>query len=493
VDQVLNWLNNARQAKAHRAEDAIGREFAGASLHKSTILLGLLQVLLLVLFGISGHGGELLESGSSGSGTQGYNMFIGVEIMMFIGFGYLMTFMKWHGLTAVGFTMVVTAIGLQWAVLTEAFFDQWYNVYPNWHQIDVNIYSLLNSLYAVSAVLITFGALIGKITPIQLLVVTIIELALHSMNYIVILGGMSVADMGGTYADHMFGAYFGLAVAWVLGKPGSEPDMGAVPDIFSLIGTLFLWVYWPSFVAGAAGADGAQQQRAIVNTILSLSSGTITAFFTSSFFNNDGRFRPVDVQNATLAGGVAIGAVANLSISPAASIFIGVVASLVSTVGYYFIQPWMENTLCIHDTCGIHNLHAMPSVVGGFASVFIALSNKKVDKGIYGSDYASQQWWRQLSGMLIVMLFAIVTGIITGYICKMVGPDEDKPMRKFHDDEYWEVADDYGRTFYTELGLVVEGAGGSTEDRNKVHDLDSSSHHGRRPVKGGEYELANKA
>ena len=52
--------------------------------------------------------------------------------------------------------------------------------------------------------------------------------------------------------------------------------------------------------AGAACADSDQQQRAIVNTILALSSGTITAFFSSSFFNTKGQFRPVDIQNATL-------------------------------------------------------------------------------------------------------------------------------------------------------------------------------------------------
>lgn len=99
---------------------------------------------------------------------------------------------------------------------------------------------LLNALYAISAVLITFGALIGKCSPFQLAVITFIELALHSVNYKVLMGYLNVADMGGTYVDHMFGAYFGLTVAWVLGKPKGEPAMGSTPDIFSLIGTVSL-------------------------------------------------------------------------------------------------------------------------------------------------------------------------------------------------------------------------------------------------------------
>jgi ammonium transporter Rh len=48
-----------------------------------------------------------------------YQMFTGIEIMMFFGFGYLMTFLKRYGMGAVGFTMLITVVGLQWGILTE--------------------------------------------------------------------------------------------------------------------------------------------------------------------------------------------------------------------------------------------------------------------------------------------------------------------------------------------------------------------------------------
>lgn len=158
-----------------------------------------------------------------------------------------MTFLKLYGLSAVGFTMLVTAVGLQYYVFAESFFDQLYHneSAADWHNVDINIYSLLNALYGISAVLISFGALIGKISPIQLLAMAIIELTLHAFNYKVLMTGvLNVADAGGTYLDHMFGAYFGLAVSYILGKPSDQPELGHTGDIFSLLGTLFLWVYW---------------------------------------------------------------------------------------------------------------------------------------------------------------------------------------------------------------------------------------------------------
>lgn len=365
-----------------------------------------------------------------------------------------MTFLKWYGLGAVGFTMVITAIGLQWAVFTESFWDQIANNAGNWHNVDLNIYNLLDALYAISAVLITFGALIGKVSPLQLIVITLFELFCHSFNYKILMSHvMHLADMGGTYIDHMFGCYFGLTIAYILGKPKSTPEGGNVPDIFSFIGTLFLWIYWPSFVAGAAVADSTQMQYAITNTILALSASTVCTFFVSVLVSEDGKFRPVDIQNATLAGGVAIGCTANLTMSGFGAIMIGIATGLVSAFGFNVIQPYLERTINLHDTCGINNLHGMPSIIGAIASILLAGykgdQKNHHDSAIYGLS-ANSQWWRQWVAILLCIGFAIGAGAVVGFIVRALRPKEE--VTEFQDEAWWEVAESPVDECHSEFG-----------------------------------------
>lgn len=436
------------------SESAVDSPLNGDKLQTASYMLIGFQVVLFFLFGFCATIGlPDPQNGSPGTVTQGYNMFIGVEIMMFIGFGYLMTFLRKYGVGAVAFTMIITAMGLQWALFTESFFKQWYHTKEGdaWIDVDINIYSLLQALYAISSVLISFGACIGKITPAALIVMTIIELACHSFHYVVLGDAVvGLADIGGTYYDHMFGAAFGLSVSYVLGMPRDDAhDGGQISDVLSLIGTLFLWIYWPSFVGGAAMADSAGQHRALVHTILALSSSTVCAFASSMLLSNNNKFRPVDIQNATLAGGVAIGVIANLTLQPIDAILTGGAAGIVSTFGYNVLQPWLEEKKIVHDTCGVNNLHFLPAIVGAIASVIIAgwkSDNRDVD--IYGTD-AEHHWWMQLVGILMTVSFAVVSGLTTGGILKLFGLVDDE-AKQFKDSTWWD------------MNASLHGLGGST-------------------------------
>lgn len=45
-----------------------------------------------------------------------------VHVMIFIGFGFLMTFLQRYGFSSVGFNFLIAALALQWATLMQGFF-----------------------------------------------------------------------------------------------------------------------------------------------------------------------------------------------------------------------------------------------------------------------------------------------------------------------------------------------------------------------------------
>ena len=45
-----------------------------------------------------------------------------VHVMIFVGFGFLMTFLKRYSFSAVGFNFLIAAFGIQWALLMQGWF-----------------------------------------------------------------------------------------------------------------------------------------------------------------------------------------------------------------------------------------------------------------------------------------------------------------------------------------------------------------------------------
>ena len=123
--------------------------------------------------------------------------------------------------------------------------------------------------------------------------------------------------MGASMFVHVFGAYFGLTVSLVLKRDLTSEKEGAVynSDIFAMIGnqsmdsvdkfslysyiwdlffilfstgTIFLWLFWPSFNAGLAEGDA--QHRAVINTYYSLAACCVMAFAISSLVSKENKF-----------------------------------------------------------------------------------------------------------------------------------------------------------------------------------------------------------
>ena len=251
---------------------------------------------------------------------------------------------------------------------------------------------------------------------------------------------------------HIFGAYFGLAASFTLQHRKlvhSEKESSSyASDIFSMIGTLFLFCFWPSFNAGTAVGDG--RLRAIVNTYISISASVVLTF-TISALVGQGKEEIIHIQNATLAGGVAVGAVADKDIGIFGAMIIGSVAGTISTLGYKYLLEVLKN-LRIHDTCGVHNLHGMPGVLSALATIVISAMPSKslyhenlTDRCLSGglNRTPGAQAGYQCAGLLLTLGMSIVGGLLTGMFLRLpifATPDNDS---YFDDSLNWHVPKDF--------------------------------------------------
>jgi len=161
------------------------------------------------------------------------------------------------------------------------------------------------------------------------------------------------------------------------------------------------------------------------------------------------RFDMIDVQNATLAGGVAVGSSSDLVISPGGALTIGFVAGIISTFGFAKIQGFLERKIGIQDTCGIMNLHGMPGILGGIAgTIAVAASKSKEQTGLDPAAFKSifyhgdAQPAFQLAALFITIGIASFTGMITGFWVSKVFKNLE-PEQCFEDSAIWEVPEDY--------------------------------------------------
>lgn len=377
-----------------------------------------------------------------------YPMYQDVNVMIFVGFGFLMTFLRKHAFNSIGMTFLIGAVSVQMGIMINEIVHDTFKEHKV--EFDLDIPTLIRGDFAAGAVLISYGAVLGRVTPTQVLWMLLFELIFYAINEYIGVEKCEAVDMGGSMFVHTFGAYFGLSFSYFWGQPTKEEraDEASVyhSDLFAMIGTVFLWMYWPSFNGALAGDNFYQQERVVINTVLALTAACIAAFAFSHLF--EGKLDMVHIQNASLAGGVAIGSSSDLVVGPYASILIGFLAGVISVCGYVKLSPWLHRICGLHDTCGVHNLHGIPGIIGGVAG---AISAATAGSDEYGENItevfaarahrsASEQGGYQGLALVISLGMSILGGAVAAFIIKNM-PESISSRKKtpFSDEDEWEV------------------------------------------------------
>lgn len=363
-------------------------------------------ILMLLLSGlpILATAAETVSSGLAPAiaDDQHYNRAIHIMAMLLVGFGFLMVFVRKYGRSALTATFLLVSVSLPLYMMISS----------NGAGLNDNdIRRLILAEFCSASLLITAGAVLGRLKMQQYLLLGLLFVPCYMLNeWIVLENGFGlvraggVVDTGGSIVIHAFGAIFGLGVALTMTtKQEFEKtiETDSTSDRYSMLGSMILWIFWPSFCAALVTPE--QMPSTVVNVILALCGSTITTYIVSVSLRK--KISIADIANAALAGGVAIGS-ACADATHSEAMIIGVIAGALSTFGFAVIQSRQQKLMKIIDTCGVTNLHGLPGLMGGIAAMPI----------VKGLDIR-----QQFLGIVVTVVIAFASGLLSGKILPLMG------------------------------------------------------------------------
>ena len=334
--------------------------------------------------------------------VQQYERSIHIMAMLVVGFGFLMVFVKKYGRSALTATFLLVSISIPVYFLISSL--EIFGIKKP------EIETLILSEFGAASLLIAAGALLGRLKMHQYIVLGLLFIPFYKINeWIVVDNGLKImssgiADTGGSIVIHAFGAIFGVTAAFAF-RLKSELNIpiesDASSDRFSMVGSMVLWLFWPSFCAALVPVEAIPYT--VVNVFLALCGSTLLTYILSVRIR--GKINIADIANAALAGGVAIGSTCDHA-SHIAAFIIGGIAGIISTTGFAMLQARQQKALGTIDTCGVSNLHGLPGLFGGLAAIPL----------IGGLNIGSQ-----LIGILLTIAIALISGTITGKVFAIFG------------------------------------------------------------------------
>ncbi|EHB08875.1 RH-like protein, partial [Heterocephalus glaber] len=358
-------------------------------------------------------------------------------IMAALGLGFLTSYLRRHGWSSVAFNLFTLALGVQWAVLLDGFLSQ-----PFHGKVTIKLSSIRLATMSAMSVLISAGAVLGRANLVQLAVMALVEVTAFGAVRLTYKQVFKMDDHRSMTHIHVFAAYFGLTSAWCLSSSlpkeakkevqAEKVQMATSPSLFAMLGTLFLWMFWPSFNSALLDLPN-EKKNAVFNTYYALAVSTVTATSVSALNHHQGKINVTDIHNAVLAGGVAVGASCHLISSPWIAMVLGLLAGLISIGGARCLSVCFNHVLEIQDPSGVHYTFGLPGLLGGFSYIVLIVLEAS------GNPGTGFMMLMDTGALSFALAMGLVSGLLTGFLLKLKIWKAPRAAKYFDDQAFWEV------------------------------------------------------
>ncbi len=400
-----------------------------------------------------------------------YGLFRDINIMAFIGFSMLHTLTHGNAWTSIAFDILSIVISFQISLFFNLIFENAFK--ESWKSGILNFDTFIKAIFNSCAILVSLGAVHGKISHVQYLVLIIIETILSSLNFKLCDVKLKIIDTGGGLYIHTFGALFGLAIYIVLFRSKKKRARltaynrsnitNYLSNITCFIGVLFLLNYFPSFNAGLALSDDGRY-RAVINTYFSIIGSTVMTFIVTGFIYN-GKFAFKHILFGSFSGGIIISTFCSVCVDHWAAILIGMLCGLICVLLLEYLNKVFAE-FGYYDIYNIIVVHCIPGILGAFiSSMVISGLDRRVDnyynvllKDMDRDNHA--QAGIQVAAIFITCAISFVGGITVGFLIKV---SRCGKIREYFDDNEF---------FY---GILNGEFANNNDERDSLTDIEGNN------------------
>ena len=451
--EILNSVPKLDETNKNKLYRRRPNQNNGYSYLITYIIIGVLHAVMILLIGLFFEFKlKLKDENFELKYNHIYIFFKDIHFFIFIGFGCLFAALRDHQWTSLFLVLILGTLAIEFS-----FFDYyfWGNTFSKvkWQKININFSILSGIEYNAAAALITLGALLGKLSLLQYVIIIFFETFFGSLNFFLCYEKLKAVDNGGSLFIHMFGALFGLSVSCVLFcldseflKINNNPHMTSnyCSNMIGIIGTIFLWLFFPSFntaniqmknfstIFGQEYEDSKyiienMRYRGIINTYLSMLGSLLSSFIITPLFYK-GKLKMEHLLHASYVGGIVIGGCCTICSSAWSAVVIGFCGGGVTILFLWKIKHILHG-IKLEDTIGVLEIFGIPGLLGGiFTCIFLGnMSNKNAwgdgaVKTIFNtsSNSSAVKAGLHIASIFITLGISVVSGIVTGFVAKVM-------------------------------------------------------------------------